>query len=140
MSRYLILDLSNNWNNAVAVVRLDNEYVQLLKGRLELAVSVKQKDPDFAWLEFFEQGSLEVYETDEDISAWIGEHTDAEEWSQQMWAITTEEPDFGSSVSLETDIVYLHVDEGCCFWETREKHGEDTLASQTVSAEAFENL
>lgn len=127
-TKYLICDVSNEYESAVAVIEVTAERLAELRARIQLAARLKKEDEGFAWLQFFD--GVDCYETDEDIRDWIGKNADQDVWEEDLQVVTEVCPDFGSSSTVRVDLTLLNVDEKSCFWEIHPKHATESFTTQ----------
>ena len=126
--KYLIFNVNTEADSLVAVIDCTPERVELIKKRMTLAAKMKESDGDLAWLEFYD--SVEVYERNEDVEAWLAENEDIEDLDTQLYVRTDKEPDFGDRLRME--LSYMVVDERSCFWTIRIKHMDERCETEAL--------
>lgn len=134
-TKYLICQLSNEFESFVAVVELDPEYRAVLRDRMDLAASLKDKD--LAWLQFFD--SVEVYENSDQVEEWITENADIDFFEQELKVFCDTKPDYVGWERARVDVSYVQLDDRHCFWEVRLKHADFSLETQPIYREDLED-
>jgi hypothetical protein len=128
--RYLIFNVSTEYESLLAVLRWSDKDIEDAKKRMALFRAMVEKDTDLMGLEYSDGATL--YEYSSANSDWMDEHFGhLSQWANDLWTISDVEPPFDDERG--TEFTYSHVQSDYVYWTIRPKHSTEEVETRAIN-------
>ena len=128
----LYLRASNENDEFVLVIEINDEYIKCLEQRIEWAREFESKDSDFFWMEFSDGG--DAYEEGGALGEWL---EDCDGWEENRRVVSSRtDIDHEWGEPLRLSFVSIKLDgEGYLHWTALPKHGTNGYETGPINIE-----
>jgi len=126
--KYLILDVSNEWETMVAVIEWDDERAKAIQERMVIVKELHEKDGSFASVAFY--SDFDLFEYGSQFEEWLADRKLEEDWENDS-IICDERPQTDEQIRL--DLVRFNISKYGFWWTIRPKHSDIHMESPYFS-------